>query len=153
MRRRVTRLELGCGPGFYTEALSDIVGTAGKVYAHDVQPEMIARVKRKIAGKKLANVVTVLSSFARVPSETGSIDFVFATNVWEEIDKEGLTRDTISEPGRLSVSDGRVFIEDYKFGGTKPIIERLMTLMQEDGFLLELRGETRVSIYAKLRRS
>ena len=145
-------LELGCGPRFYTEAISNIVGPAGKVYAHDVQPAMIERVKRKITGKQLANTVPVLSSSARISIETGSIDFIFAANVWEEIDKEVLTEDTINELARLCGANGRVFIEDHKFGGTKPVIERVITLMEENGFSLELRGETWVSIYAKLRK-
>ena len=33
-------LELGCGPGFFTETLSTIVGPNGKVYAQDVQQEI-----------------------------------------------------------------------------------------------------------------
>jgi ubiquinone/menaquinone biosynthesis C-methylase UbiE len=145
-------LELGCGPGFYTEALSNIVGPAGKVYAHDVQPEMIDRVKRKITEKNLANTITVLSSSARIPIETGSIDFIFAANVWEEIDKERITKETINELARICRPNGRLFIEDHKFGGGKPSIDRAITLMEEDGFSLELRGETWVSVYAKLRK-
>ncbi len=145
-------LELGCGPGFYTEAISNIVGPAGKVYAHDVQPEMIERVERKIAKKSLANSVTVLSSSARVPIETGYIDFIFAANVWEEIDKEVITEDTIKELARLCAVNGRVFIEDHKFGGGRPSIEKAIALMESNGFLLESRGETWLSIYAKLRK-
>ena len=145
-------LELGCGPGFYTEAISNIVGPAGKVYAHDVQPEMTERVKRKITEKKLANTVTVLSSSARIPLETGSIDFIFAANVWEEIDKEVLTKDTIKELARLCEASARIFIEDHKFGSGRPSIEKSITLMEQNGFSLESRGETWVSVYAKLRK-
>jgi hypothetical protein len=111
---------------------------------------MIERVERKITGKKLANTVTVLSSSARIPIETGSIDFIFAANVWEEIDKEGLTKDTINELARLCGASGRIFIEDHKFGSGKPSIEKAIILMEENGFSLELRGATWVSIYAKL---
>ena len=34
-------LELGCGPGFYTEEISIVAGPAGKVYAQDVQQDML----------------------------------------------------------------------------------------------------------------
>jgi ubiquinone/menaquinone biosynthesis C-methylase UbiE len=145
-------LELGCGPGFYTEALSNIVGPTGSVYAHDVQPEMIERVERKITERKLANTVTILSSSARIPIEDGAIDFIFAANVWEEIDKELLTKGTVEEITRLCRSNGRIFMEDHKFGSGRPSIERAVTLMEENGFALEQRGETWVSVYTKLRK-
>lgn len=145
-------LELGCGPGFYTEEISSVVAPVGKVYAHDVQPEMIERVKRKIRKKRLENIVPLLSSSARIPLETGSVDAIFAVNVFEEIDKEGLTEDTINELGRLCRTNGNVFIEDHKFGGTKPIIEKAVRLLKEKGFSLELQGETRMSIYTRLRK-
>ena len=80
------------------------------------------------------------------------MDVIFAVNVFEEIDKEGLTEDTINELGRLCRANGNVFIEDHKFGGTKPIIEKVVRLLKEKGFLLELQGETWVSIYARLRK-
>lgn len=143
-------LELGCGPGFYTEEISSVVGLAGKVYAHDVQPEMIERIKRKIKRKRLENIVLLLSSSARLPVETSSIDIIFAVNVFEEIDKEGLTEDTINELSRLCRANGNIFIEDHKFGGTKPIIKKVVRLLEEKGFSLELQGETWISIYAKL---
>lgn len=145
-------LELGCGPGFYTDEISIVVGPDGTVYAHDVQPEMIERVKRKIRKKRLENIVPILSSSARLPIETGSMDVIFAVNVFEEIDKEGLTEDTISELGRLCRANGIVFIEDHKFGGTKPIIEKVVRFLKEKGFSLQLQGETWVSIYARLRK-
>ena len=143
-------LELGCGPGFFTEVISIIVGPAGKVYAHDVQPEMIEKLKRKIRKKKLENIVPLLSSSALLPIEVGSVDVVFAANVFEEIDKESLTEDTINKLGRLCRANGHIFIEDHKFGGTKPIIEKVVRLVEEKGFSLELQGETWMSIYAKL---
>lgn len=41
-------LDVGCGPGFATETLSDLVGPEGRVIAADLQPEMLARVRARV---------------------------------------------------------------------------------------------------------
>lgn len=145
-------LELGCGPGFYTEELSRTVGGEGRVYAQDVQAEMVNRLKKKISKQGLNNVVPLLVSSARIPIESGSIDVVFAANVFEEIDKEGLTEATVAEVERLCKEGATVFIEDHKFGGTKPVIEKVVKLLEKTGFRRVIEGESWMSYFVKLQR-
>jgi ubiquinone/menaquinone biosynthesis C-methylase UbiE len=40
--------DIGCGPGFFTVALSDAVGAAGKVYAVDLQQKMLDNAKKRV---------------------------------------------------------------------------------------------------------
>lgn len=145
-------LEIGCGPGFYTEELSRVVGSSGKVYAQDVQAEMINRLKKKISKYGLNNVIPLLVSSARIPVESGSIDAVFAVNVFEEIDKENLTEATIAEIGRLCRKGGTVFIEDHKFGATKPVIEKVAKLLEQIDFKRVMQGESWTSYFVKMQR-
>ncbi|NNK15059.1 MAG: class I SAM-dependent methyltransferase, partial [Desulfofustis sp.] len=44
-----TAIDLGCGPGFFTLPMAELVGHSGTVIGVDVQPEMLARVKAKLA--------------------------------------------------------------------------------------------------------
>lgn len=145
-------LELGCGPGFFTEELSKTVGDSGKVYAQDVQPEMIEKVDHKIAKLCLNNIHPLLTNSIKLPVESGSIDVVFAVNVFEEIDKEGLTEGTVAEVDRLTRKGGTVFVEDHKFGGTKPVIEKVAKLLEQKGFSRQFEGESRMSFFVKLQR-
>ena len=46
-----TVLEVGCGPGYFTIPVAKLVGTQGFVYAVDVHPLAVARVKDKIAAE------------------------------------------------------------------------------------------------------
>lgn len=40
--------EVGCGPGFFTIPAAEIVGGGGSIYAVDVHPAAIARVKKRV---------------------------------------------------------------------------------------------------------
>jgi len=40
--------DIGCGPGFFTTALSGMAGAAGKVFAVDLQQEMLDKAKKRV---------------------------------------------------------------------------------------------------------
>ncbi len=40
--------DIGCGPGFFTTAMSDAAGASGKVYAVDLQQEMLDKAKKRV---------------------------------------------------------------------------------------------------------
>jgi len=54
-------LDFGCGPGSYIVPLAELVGKSGKVYALDIHPLAIQKVKDIASKKQLANVETILS--------------------------------------------------------------------------------------------
>lgn len=43
-----TVMDIGCGPGFFTFPMADLVGDNGKVVAIDLQPEMLDKISRKL---------------------------------------------------------------------------------------------------------
>src|SRR3984885_7684801 len=51
--------DIGAGVGFFTWRLADVVGPAGRVYANDIQPEMIQMLKQNIKERGLTNVEPV----------------------------------------------------------------------------------------------
>ncbi|MCF8139219.1 MAG: methyltransferase domain-containing protein, partial [Desulfotignum sp.] len=42
-----TIIDFGCGPGYFTAAMAQLTGPNGKVWAVDLQPEMLEKVKKK----------------------------------------------------------------------------------------------------------
>ena len=81
IRQGMTVLEPGPGMGFFTLPLAQLVGSAGRVVAVDLQPKMIATLKRRAAKKKLLDRIDARVS----PAETmgisdldGKIDFTLA---------------------------------------------------------------------------
>lgn len=55
-------LEAGCGPGFFTIPAAKIVGKEGFIYAVDVNPFAIERVKEKIEREGIKNVTPILAN-------------------------------------------------------------------------------------------
>ena len=72
--------DIGAGSGYYTMLLSGAVGPRGRVYATDVQPEMLALITRKIEEKKVSNVELVLGTAteSRLPDAAAGVPAVVA---------------------------------------------------------------------------
>lgn len=71
--------DLGCGPGYYTLALAEIVGPEGTVYAVDVQDKSIRALKRKAARRGFRNIEAHAASAVDLGFiKDGSVDFILA---------------------------------------------------------------------------
>ena len=75
--------DVGAGSGYYTVRMSKIL-TGGKIYAVDVQPEMIEYLDNRIKKEKLANVVTVLGEEQKLNLPDASIDLMVLVDVYHE---------------------------------------------------------------------
>ena len=85
--RGQTICDLGCGNGFYTLKLAEMVGPEGKVLAVDIQPEMLELLKARAAEGRLANVETVLATETDPKLPEGSVDLVLMVDVYHELSK------------------------------------------------------------------
>ena len=54
--------EIGAGTGFFSRRIAKAVGPTGKVYAEDIQPQMIELLKQYTAKEGVAELVTVLGT-------------------------------------------------------------------------------------------
>ena len=70
-------LGVGCGPGFFTIPAARIVGEEGVVYAVDVHPPAIERVKEKIEIEGIKNAKPILANASDVGLPDQSIDLAF----------------------------------------------------------------------------
>ena len=78
--------DVGSGNGFYTFPLAKLVGPKGKVYAIDVQPEMLAMLEERAKAQGGAdNVVTVLGTETDPKLADASIDLAFLVDVYHEL--------------------------------------------------------------------
>ncbi|MCG8458572.1 MAG: methyltransferase domain-containing protein [Holophagales bacterium] len=102
-------LDLGCGPGAFVPEASKRVGKEGKVYAIDIQQEMIDLVQEKIDSQSLTNVVTHVAGAEDLPLATDSVDHAYLVTVLTEVpDTEPVLaelRRVIRPGGQLSIME------------------------------------------------
>ncbi len=75
--------DIGAGSGYHSALLSKMVGT-GKVFAVDVEPEMIAYLNARIKQEKLSRIVPVLSTEQKVSLPENTIDMMLLVDVYHE---------------------------------------------------------------------
>ncbi len=74
--------DLGCGPGYYTFALAELVGPEGKVYAVDLNKKCIRALEKKVEKGGYRNIESHASSAADLSFiQDRSVDFVFANGL------------------------------------------------------------------------
>jgi len=79
--------DLGAGGGWFTVRLARRVGPNGKVYAEDIQPEMIGAIDRRVQREGLGKiVVTTLGTPVdpRIPEAT--VDAVLIVDAYHEME-------------------------------------------------------------------
>lgn len=75
--------DIGAGSGYHSSLLSNMVGN-GKVYAVDVEREMIAYLKERIKREGKTNIIPVLSTEKTVSLPANSIDMMLLVDVYHE---------------------------------------------------------------------
>lgn len=100
--------DVGCGSGFLTIPLSQKVK---KVYAIDVQTEMLDFLEKKIRKFEVKNIQLLFSKENEIPLENECVDLLVSVNTLHEFDdKEKM----IAEIKRVLKNSGKVLIVDFK---------------------------------------
>jgi ubiquinone/menaquinone biosynthesis C-methylase UbiE len=100
--------DLGCGSGYFTIPLSAKVK---KIYAIDVQNEMLEYLGQKIQNQKIDNIELLLSKENKIPLTDGSVDLIITVNTFHEFrTKEKI----IEEILRVLRDKGKVVVIDFK---------------------------------------
>jgi ubiquinone/menaquinone biosynthesis C-methylase UbiE len=105
-----TVLDLGCGPGFWTLPLAELVGEEGKVYALDVSQEMLEALKIQ---QPPLQVVPLLSELPAIDLESSAADFIWAAFVYHEVEGDGLAAEML----RVIRSGGQIAILEWRPDG------------------------------------
>jgi ubiquinone/menaquinone biosynthesis C-methylase UbiE len=123
-------LDYGCGSGSYIEPLVQLVGTSGKIYALDIHPLAIKKVRQMALGKEFANVKTIESNcLTGLPDNTVDVVLLYDTfhglaqpdDVLREVHR------VLKPRGTLSFSDHHMKEKDLVTGVTNTGLFKLMT--------------------------
>ncbi len=115
--------DLGAGGGYFTFRLADAVGPTGRVYAVDVDPDMLSYLAERVRDEQRANVevVEAVPDDSRLPA--ASVDLIFLCNTYHHLSDRVPYFDALR--ARLRPG-GRVAIVEYRSGnhGTSPDLIR-----------------------------
>lgn len=121
--------DFGAGTGFYSKAASPRVGYTGKVYAIEVQKNLIKKLESELRHWGISNVECIWGDIEKrggVKISDHSMDAVIISNVlFQAEDKIGL----IEEAKRVLKKDGKVLLIDWSesFGGMGPAPKHVVT--------------------------
>lgn len=108
--------DLGAGGGWFTVRLARRVGPNGRVYAEDIQPQMIESIARRVSREGLTNVETILGTPSD-PKLPPGLDAVLIVSTYPEI------TDPVTLLLRIADAlkpNGRIAIVDFRLEGGGP---------------------------------
>lgn len=77
--------DFGAGTGFHTMKLSKLVGPKGKVYAVDVQAQMLDMLGKRLRREQVENVVLVHNNEKEAKLPEGKLDLILMVDVYHEL--------------------------------------------------------------------
>jgi ubiquinone/menaquinone biosynthesis C-methylase UbiE len=130
--------DVGAGTGYMTLKMASRIGPTGKVYAEDVQPEMLRRLRRNAVEAKLNNIQTVLGGEADPKLPPDTLDLILLVDVYHEFSQPQRMlrkmRESLKQDGRL------VLLEYRKEDPSIPIRPEHKMSVQEVKLELEAEG-------------
>ncbi|HEY91287.1 MAG TPA: class I SAM-dependent methyltransferase [Dehalococcoidia bacterium] len=126
-------LDYGCGPGSHILPIEDLIGQSGKIYALDIHPFAVERVKNLAAGEGLTNVEAILSD-CRTGLPDDSIDAVLLYDILHDLSEPNTV---LTELHRVLKTDGTLSVADHHWKG-----QRIVAAVTDGGlFRLAVTGK------------
>jgi ubiquinone/menaquinone biosynthesis C-methylase UbiE len=103
--------DVGAGSGYMTLRLAARVGPTGKVYAEDVQPEMLKLLRENQAEAGITNIETVLGTETDPKLPAGKIDLILMVDVYHELSQP---QKMLRKMREALKPDGRLVLFEYR---------------------------------------
>lgn len=150
IRQGMTVLEPGPGMGFFTIPLAHRVGPSGRVIAVDVQPKMIAGLKRRAAKADMLDRIDARVTSADsmgIADLEGKVDFTFAFAMVHEV--PDATR-FFGEAARATKPGGQMLLAEPRGQVDEENLSAELSAAEAAGFSIANRPEIATSISAFL---
>lgn len=102
-------LDYGCGPGSYAIVVADQFGHSGKVYAVDINPLALRRVRETASRKGLRNIETIHTDCA-TGLESNRIDVVLLYDTYHDLENPD---DVLEELHRILKPNSTLSFSDH----------------------------------------
>jgi ubiquinone/menaquinone biosynthesis C-methylase UbiE len=127
----MTVLDLGCGPGFFSVDIAQMVGKSGRVIAADLQEGMLQKLGDKIRGTDLEGRVTLHKCEENKIGLSEEVDFILAFYMVHEVPHQ---EELFNEMNSIIKRNGQVFIIEPPFHVSKTAFEETIRSARDAGF-------------------
>jgi SAM-dependent methyltransferase len=103
--------DIGAGSGYMTERLAARVGPDGRVYANDLQPQMLYLLSRRLEQRRITNVTLVQGTVDDPKLAPGSVDLALMVDVYHELSQPQAILRRLREALRPG---GRLVLLEYR---------------------------------------
>jgi ubiquinone/menaquinone biosynthesis C-methylase UbiE len=131
IKEGITVLDVGCGPGFFSIDMAQMVGKSGQVIASDLQEGMLQKVKDKIKGTELEERITLHKCEENKIGVSEHVDFVLLFYMVHEVPNK---EEFFKEIGTILSPNGQVLIVEPPFHVSKSAFEETVRKAKDLGF-------------------
>ena len=133
IKEGMTILDVGCGPGFFSMEMAKMLNGSGKVIAADVQEGMLNKVKKKIKGTALEQIIELHKSDFESIGIAEKVDFVLAFWMAHEVRNQ---KAFFEELTSILKPNGLIFIAEPKLHVSKKSFRTMVEMLKEIGFTI-----------------
>jgi ubiquinone/menaquinone biosynthesis C-methylase UbiE len=120
IKEGMTVLDIGCGPGFFTIDMAQMVGENGKVIAADLQTGMLQKLKKKISNTELEERITLHQSREDRIGIREEVDFILAFYMVHEAPQQNKffkdIKSILKTSGQMLIVEPPIHVSRQAFG-------------------------------------
>jgi len=146
----MTVLDVGCGPGFFSIDMAQMVGESGRVIAADLQEGMLEKLRDKIKGTELEGRITLHKCEEDKTGVCENVDFILLFYVVHEVPNK---EEFFNEIVNILKPNGQIFIIEPPFHVSKTAFEETVRKAREAGLTEVERPKVFISKTAILKKS
>jgi ubiquinone/menaquinone biosynthesis C-methylase UbiE len=121
LKQGITFLDVACGRGAYCLKASEIIGSAGTVYAVDLWQEGIEQLKASAIEENALNIEAFVSDAGRhIPVDDQVVDVCLLATVLHDFVEDHISKEVLHEIVRVMKPNGLLAIVEFKKIGGPP---------------------------------
>ncbi|MCG8334599.1 MAG: class I SAM-dependent methyltransferase [Proteobacteria bacterium] len=127
-------IDYGCGPGFFTVSMANLVGESGKVVAIDIQEGMLELLNKKIRNSDIKKRIVLHKCDDENIAITEPIDFILAFYVIHEVPHKNILFEKFNS---ILKPHGKILIVEPPIHVSRAGFNKSLKIAQNNGFTLE----------------